>query len=547
MSHSKKKSNEESDLEEIRKGFEMFDTNGTGLVNPSEIKEAMESMNMQEKNPFIFEIISSLSSSDEFQNKEGISIDDLVNYVYEKVNDNESNLGLRQLFDALKEPGSNTISMHTFMKLAQDYEEDDFSGNELTYLLEKTQLGGDELTFEEFCTIMKGGMSSASVKSEEPDYDKKKINKIDNNISEEIKEIKEINESSKKDDDNINNGNNYLINDENKDNVNYKENDNEISIKEKKNNNNEVIIDNNNNDINKNQIKDVININKPENKIEENNNEFSIKKNECDNITEKDLNVISPIPQVKVDEESIQKDEEKFEPEIKQIIIEQKINIQEEKPKLEEKPLVEEKHEIVTEEIKLEEKPKEIENKIEIEIQKPKEEETPKEIVKPGRFRRWSKMAEKPKVEDKPKEEEKIEAKVEHTTKKGYLTYNANNNKISEVETSEIKEEKPVKKYNRFRRFNINKDNNDNNNNNINNDIKNSNNKPEVDKKEIVEEKTTVTRKVYKTRRPYNANNNVEIKKEEKIETNNEKKETEIPRRYHRRYRDNKSSTNSGV
>ena len=117
MSSLQNKPTEESELEEIRKGFQMFDTNGTGLVNPSEIKEAMESMNMQEKNPFLFDIISSLSTSEEFRNKEGISIDDLVNYVYEKVNDNESNMGLRQLFDALKDPGSNTISMHTEMNL----------------------------------------------------------------------------------------------------------------------------------------------------------------------------------------------------------------------------------------------------------------------------------------------------------------------------------------------------------------------------------------------------------------------------------------------
>ena len=142
MSFSKKRRSEESDLEEIRKGFELFDTNGTGKIIPSEIKEAMESMNIQEKNPFIYEIISSLSSADNIENKEGISIDDLVNYVYEKVNDNESNLGLKQLFDALKDPNTNKISMHTFMALAKDYDEDDFSGNELNYLLEKTQLGG---------------------------------------------------------------------------------------------------------------------------------------------------------------------------------------------------------------------------------------------------------------------------------------------------------------------------------------------------------------------------------------------------------------------
>ena len=94
---------------------------------------------------------------------------------------------------------------------------------------------------------------------------------------------------------------------------------------------------------------------------------------------------------------------------------------------------------------------------------------------------------------------------------------NHNNNTIVEIKSTEKKEEQPAKKYNRFRRFNINKDNNDGDN-NKNNEIRISNNKPEIEKKEIVEEKTTITKKVYKTRRPFNANNNIEEKKEEKVE-----------------------------
>ena len=282
MSSFQNKPTEESELEEIRKGFQMFDTNGTGLVNPLEIKEAMESMNMQEKNPFLFEIISSLSASEEIQNKEGISIDDLVNYVYEKVNDNESNLGLRQLFDALKDPGSNTISMHTFMKLAKDYDEDDLSGDELRYLLEKTQLGGDELTFEEFCTIMKGGMSSASVRSEEPDIDRKNIESMDNNIiTQEIREesINQTNDDNNKND-SIENNNNKEIEIE----INKKENDNEnnspikeIKIEEK--------IENNNDDINKEENNTNLILETPENLVEIDNNEIPLihDKNENEN------------------------------------------------------------------------------------------------------------------------------------------------------------------------------------------------------------------------------------------------------------------------
>ena len=517
MLKTQKKSRENSDLEEIRKGFEMFDTNGTGLINPSEIKEAMESMNMPEKNPFIYEIISSLSS-DDTQYKNGISIDDLVNYVYEKVNDNESNIGLKQLFDALKDPGTNTISMHTFMKLAKDYEEDDFAGDELRYLLEKTQLGGDELTFEEFCTIMKGGMSSASIRSEEQDNDKNNIIQINNNASQEIKEI---NESNKLEENNTNN----FIEEESKDNVNYKVE--EIEIRNPDINNNEILI---------------------QNQIENTNNEEEIKSqsipnNEKESIIKDEIKFVSPIPQIKIEEENIKKEE----PEITEIVIEQKINTENEEPKIEEKPQIEEKN-LIESKPKIEEKHEIVEEKIIIE-QKPKEEEKPKETVKPGRFRRWTKNTEKPKEEEKPKEQEKIEIKEDKTIKRGNLTYNRDSNHndstIVEIKSTEVKEEKPVKKYNRFRRFNINKDNNDGDN-NKNNEIRFSNNKPEVEKKEVVEEKTTITKKVYKTRRPFNANNNFEEKKEEKVEIA-EKKETEVPRRYHRRYRDNKNSTNSGV
>ncbi len=195
MSHRKKKLKEETELEEIRKGFEMFDVNGTGKIIPIEVKEAMDSMNMKEKHPFIYEVIESLCCEKEFRNNDGISIEDLVNYVYDKVNDNETNMGLRQLFDALKEPESETISMNTFIKLAKEYGDDEgISEDELKYLLEKTQMGGDELTFDEFYTIMKGGGSSSSksnvsMRSYEA-YNKKKESPFINTNSEEMNNSK---------------------------------------------------------------------------------------------------------------------------------------------------------------------------------------------------------------------------------------------------------------------------------------------------------------------------------------------------------------------
>jgi hypothetical protein len=167
---------------------------------------------MKEKNPFIYEVIESLCSEKQYKIDGGISIEDLVNYVYDKVNDNETNIGLRQLFDALKDPESETISMHTFIKLAKEYgDEEGMSENELRYLLEKTQLGGDELTFDEFYTIMKGGGSSSSksnvsMRSSEV-YNKIKESNLSNITSQEIN-------NSKKEYGNENDNDNVNYNDE---------------------------------------------------------------------------------------------------------------------------------------------------------------------------------------------------------------------------------------------------------------------------------------------------------------------------------------------
>ena len=208
MSFQNKKVNEETELEEIRKGFEMFDVDGTGKIIPLEVKEAMDSMSMKEKNPFIYEVIESLCSEKQYRdNNNGISIDDLVNYVYQKVNDNETNMGLRQLFDAIKDPDTDTISMHTFIKLAKDYGDDDgMSEEDLRYLLEKTQLGGDSLTFDEFYTIMKGGESNSSksnvsIRSSEP-YNKKK-SPLSNITSQELNNSKK-DEKEKENEINVN-------------------------------------------------------------------------------------------------------------------------------------------------------------------------------------------------------------------------------------------------------------------------------------------------------------------------------------------------------
>ena len=158
----RKRTTEEDDLEEIRKGFEKFDVNGTGIIDPAELLEAMDSMNIKEKNPFIYEIIESLNSEKDIKKKGGVSLEELVSYVYNKVNDTETNIGLRQIYEVINDRDTDTISMTTFYDLARKYG-DQLTEDEIRMLLEKTQMGGTNLDFDEFYTIMKGAGRDNSV------------------------------------------------------------------------------------------------------------------------------------------------------------------------------------------------------------------------------------------------------------------------------------------------------------------------------------------------------------------------------------------------
>ena len=148
------------DLEQIRKGFEMFDIDQTGKISPSELLEAYDAMNLKDKNPFIYNLISSLS-----EDREEVAIDELVSYIDEKLSDSQSQEGLNLIFDSLCEPNEESLTLGSLPHIAK-ISEDRISEKELRYLLERTQMGGDEIDFEEFYKILKGNDTDENKENE---------------------------------------------------------------------------------------------------------------------------------------------------------------------------------------------------------------------------------------------------------------------------------------------------------------------------------------------------------------------------------------------
>ena len=91
------------DLNEIREGLEMFDVENKGLIDPLELKQTIEEMNLKDKNPFIYELISSLCTNIDVKSKGGLTSEDFILYLKNKIGDVESEKGVKIIFNAFSD------------------------------------------------------------------------------------------------------------------------------------------------------------------------------------------------------------------------------------------------------------------------------------------------------------------------------------------------------------------------------------------------------------------------------------------------------------
>ena len=151
------------EVDEIKQAFDLFDTNGTGKIDPKELKAAMQSLGFDSKNPTIYQLIADLDTPEAERNG-GISFDDFVDAINDKLGDKESKEGIRRIFDLfIDDPNADTITLSSLKKISKELGEN-MSDEELKDMLERASKNGVELTFEEFYDIMtKKSFNSSSL------------------------------------------------------------------------------------------------------------------------------------------------------------------------------------------------------------------------------------------------------------------------------------------------------------------------------------------------------------------------------------------------
>ena len=83
----------EDEIEELKEAFNLFDTEGKGVINPQDLRGAMQSLGFETKNPIIYNIIADMDSGAE------MTFEDFLNALGSKLGDRQSKEGISRIFE----------------------------------------------------------------------------------------------------------------------------------------------------------------------------------------------------------------------------------------------------------------------------------------------------------------------------------------------------------------------------------------------------------------------------------------------------------------
>jgi len=136
-------------VDEIREAFNLFDADGSGTIDPSELKSAMRSLGFETKNPTIFQMIADLDSEGN-----SIGFDDFLDAITSKLGDKETRDGINKVFNLFDDDKTGTISLKNLKRVSKELGET-MSDEELREMIERADSNGDgQITQEDFYNIM---------------------------------------------------------------------------------------------------------------------------------------------------------------------------------------------------------------------------------------------------------------------------------------------------------------------------------------------------------------------------------------------------------
>ena len=119
----------------IKLAFKTFDTNGTGKINPT-----------------VYQFLSLLEESED--SNEGITFDQFITSIYQKLGDNKTESGIRRLFELFKDDAqANSIDLKSLKKISEQLGEN-IAEKDIEEMMKRISKGENQLSFEQFYDII---------------------------------------------------------------------------------------------------------------------------------------------------------------------------------------------------------------------------------------------------------------------------------------------------------------------------------------------------------------------------------------------------------
>ena len=140
----------EDEIEEIKEAFDLFDTDGSGQIDPKELKAAMQSLGFEAKNQTIFQMISDLD-----KNKSGtIEFEEFLDMMTARMSDKDTREDINKVFRLFDDDNTGTISIRNLRRVARELGET-MTDDELQEMVDRADSNGDgAVTLDDFYNIM---------------------------------------------------------------------------------------------------------------------------------------------------------------------------------------------------------------------------------------------------------------------------------------------------------------------------------------------------------------------------------------------------------
>eukprot|EP00568_Trieres_chinensis_P006763 CAMPEP_0183296040 /NCGR_PEP_ID=MMETSP0160_2-20130417/3769_1 /TAXON_ID=2839 ORGANISM="Odontella Sinensis, Strain Grunow 1884" /NCGR_SAMPLE_ID=MMETSP0160_2 /ASSEMBLY_ACC=CAM_ASM_000250 /LENGTH=169 /DNA_ID=CAMNT_0025457609 /DNA_START=125 /DNA_END=634 /DNA_ORIENTATION=+ len=140
----------EEEIEEIREAFNLFDTDGSGTIDPKELREAMESLGYEAKNQTIYRMISDIDRDGTGE----IDFEEFLDVMTAKMSNGDSKEDVRKIFDLFDDDKTGYISLQNLKRVSKEVGET-MSDAELLEMIERADMDQDgQISPEEFFQIM---------------------------------------------------------------------------------------------------------------------------------------------------------------------------------------------------------------------------------------------------------------------------------------------------------------------------------------------------------------------------------------------------------